>query len=57
MKEEDKISLILNSALWRCGDCGNLYSRDVEFCPNGESVDEWVVKKVIKRKDLEHIHE
>lgn len=21
---------------WTCGDCGNVYSRDIDFCPNVE---------------------
>jgi hypothetical protein len=54
VKDKDKIPLILKSALWRCGDCNNIYSRDVDFCPNGESIDEWIVKDVITKKELEN---
>ena len=51
-KDKDKAARILRDVVWRCGDCKNIYSLDVKYCPNS-ILDEWLVNDVITLKDLE----
>lgn len=33
-KAEKALQDIVTEILWRCGDCGNFYTIDVQACPN-----------------------
>lgn len=42
----------MKEIVWRCGDCGNIYTSNVQHCPN-TVLDNLVVQKVLTVKDLE----
>lgn len=42
----EKIDQLAHALLWRCGDCGNVYTRDVFSC-NNIILDHMVLEGVI----------
>lgn len=37
---------VLSYFLWECGDCKNIYTKDVTYCPN-EILDSLIVQGVV----------
>lgn len=49
-KISKKQRVYLDDLLWSCGDCGNVYSLDIRFCPNNV-LDQLIVNKVIDMEE------
>ena len=43
--------LQLEELVWTCGDCGNIYSFDIRYCPN-YLIDNLLVKELITKEEL-----
>lgn len=54
MKPEKKLAFIFNDVIWRCGDCNNIYSIDIKYCPN-ELLDGWATLGVITLAELKEL--
>lgn len=51
-KISKKQSVVFDDLTWTCGDCGNLYSLDVKYCPN-KVLDALIVEGIVDVEDLD----
>lgn len=54
MKLENKLKIIYNDVFWRCSECNNVYSIDINFCSN-DMLDSWIVAGVLKAEDVKEL--
>lgn len=39
--------IVLKEFLWECGDCGNIYTLNVNYCPNTD-IHQFIIKGIVK---------
>jgi hypothetical protein len=51
MTAQAKLNTMFRDIFWRCGDCNNVYSIDIKYCPNN-LIDSWAIHGIVGVKDL-----
>jgi len=54
MTKKEFILYAMENLFWRCGDCKNLYTVDVDHCPN-TIIDDLMVNKFTSKTELDGI--
>ena len=52
LSDKEKISRLAHALLWRCGDCGNVYTRDVFSC-NNHTLDQMILDGIITKTHIQ----